>query len=574
MRNFSKPFRPNNRENQNRVRVLPDLAPNNIRIIAIGGNEESGRNMWAVEYRDTIVVLDGGIQYSALKTPGIDFILPNSAYLKEKKHKVKAIIATSPNTDHVGAIPYFAADFPQASIYARNVTGEIIKLRAERLGIKLEDHIFPIEEQMSINVGYMSLRFWNIHDDTPGQLSVSIESNYGDIVYMSSTQVLGKETPFKYFENRNVLCLLASSGNADQNGFAPKEEGIYTGLATAIHGAEGRVFIGTFAAAPERVRFILDMCNQLGKKVVVDSVAINDIIKAIKLAYNTKMYDGLIISQEEANSVPHNKLVYLVARAEGDELYNLEKMVNGRHESIQFTENDTVIFATHAIVHNQRQAQNLKDKLSRIGVHIIHYRATEVNLYRYGHNEDLDYIHRKMHAKYFIPMHGYHYLLRVHADVERRLGNPESNTIIPDNGSVIELAEEGNKIVLLNQRVDTEMIVVDGQSVGKIQDVVMRDRETLGAQGIFVMIAVIDTHLHQLRKSPDIASRGFVYSKESKDLMLEARDTIKNTIDGYLEKNKIIDTDTLKDNLQSIVSKFLLQKTAKEPVVISVIITV
>ena len=572
MRNCQRPFRQNDRPSFKRP--LPDLAPNNIRIIGIGGNEQSGRNMWAIEYRDTIVVLDGGIQYSALKTPGIDFILPNSAYLKEKKHKVKAIIATSPHMDHVGAIPYFAADFPQATIYARNVTGEIIKARAERLKSKIEDNIFPIEEQMSIAVGYMNLRFWNINDDTPGELSVSIESNYGDIVYMSNTQVLGKDTAYKYFENRNVLCLLASSGNADQNGFAPKEEGIYTGLATAIHNAEGRVFIGTFASHPERIRFILDMCNQLGKKVVVDSPAITDMIKAIKIANNTKMYDELIISDEAAENIPHNKLVYLVAKVEGDELYNLDKIANGKHDKLQFTENDTVIFATHAIVHNQRQAQNLKDKLSRFGVHILHYRATEVNLYRYGHSEDLEYIHRKMHPKYFIPMHGYHYMLRVHADVERKMGTPESNILIPDNGSVIEIVDDGKNMIMLRDKVDTEMIVVDGQNVGKVQDVVMRDRETLGAQGIFVMIAIIDTHLHKLKKSPDIASRGFVYSKESQTLMLEARDTIKNTVDAYLEKNKTIDTDNIKETLQSVVSKFLLQKTAKEPVVISVIITI
>jgi ribonuclease J len=171
-------------------------------------------------------------------------------------------------------------------------------------------------------------------------------------------------------------------------------------------------------------------------------------------------------------------------------------------------------------------------------------------------------------------MHGYHYLLRVHADVEYKLGNSEQNVIIPDNGSVIELSDEGKVITMLRDKVDTDMIVVDGTSVGKIQDVVMRDRETLGEQGIFVMIAIIDTHLHKLKKSPDIASRGFVYTKESQVLMLEARETIKNTIDAYLEKNKTFEADDLKEVLQGVVGKFLMQKTAKEPVVIPVIITV
>lgn len=572
MRNFQRPQRYNDRPQIRRP--LPDLAPNTIRILGLGGNEESGRNMWAIEYRDTIVVLDGGIQYSALKTPGIDFILPNPSYLKEKKHKVKAIIATSPHMDHVGAIPYFATDFPQATIYARNVTGEIIKQRAEALNKKIDDSIFPIEEQMSISVGYLNLRFWNIHEDTPGELAVSVESNYGDIVYMSSTQVLGKEEAFKHFEDRNVICLLASSGNADQNFSAPKEEGIYTGLATAIHNAPGRVFVGTFASHPERIRFILDMCNQLDKKVVIDSAVIEQLVRAIKIAYNTNIYDKVIIDQKEAQNFPDNKLVYLVAKTEGDELYNLEKISNNTHPTLSFVEDDTVIFATHSIVHNQRQAQNLKDKLSRVGVHIIHYRATEINLYRYGHHEDLEFIHRKIHPTYFIPMHGYHYMLRVHADIEYKLGNREQNVIIPDNGSVIELSDEGKVITMLRDKVDTDMIVVDGASVGKIQDVVMRDRETLGEQGIFVMIAIIDTHLHKLKKSPDIASRGFVYTKESQSLMLEARDTIKNTIDAYLEKHKVFEADDLKEVLQSVVGKFLMQKTAKEPVVIPVIITV
>jgi ribonuclease J len=223
---------------------------------------------------------------------------------------------------------------------------------------------------------------------------------------------------------------------------------------------------------------------------------------------------------------------------------------------------------------NERAVQMLKDKLSRKGAHIIHYKTSDVHSSGHANHDELVWIHKKIHPKFFIPVHGYHYMLRVHADIQRELGMTEENIIIPDNGMIIEIQNGGQKIVSLKEFAPNEMIIVDGMSVGKIQDVVMRDRQTLAEDGMFVVIGVIDNHTKKLKKSPDLISRGFVYLKESQDLLYQTRSLAKKIIEDAIDKNINVSMDDIKDNLNENISKFLLQKTAKRPVIIPVIIVV
>jgi ribonuclease J len=223
---------------------------------------------------------------------------------------------------------------------------------------------------------------------------------------------------------------------------------------------------------------------------------------------------------------------------------------------------------------NDNAVQNLKDKLSRQGAHLIHYKTSDIHSSGHANADELLWIHKKIHPKYFIPVHGYHYMLRIHGELERKLGTAKENIMIPDNGMIIEIQEEGSRITKLTETAPSEMIVVDGTSVGKIQDVVMRDRQTLAEDGMFVVIGVIDSHTHTLKKSPDLISRGFVYLKESQELLYQTRLLTKKVIDESLARGGYTNLDQMKQDVAEATTKFLLQKTAKRPVIIPVIISV
>lgn len=297
-------------------------------------------------------------------------------------------------------------------------------------------------------------------------------------------------------------------------------------------------------------------------------------VEIAKLANMLKVKPETLIALEDMQRYPENKLIILATGQQGEEFAALGRIANKTHKFLRLTPRDTILMSSSVVPGNERAVQNLKDKLSRQGAHLIHYKTSDVHSSGHANHDELMWIHRKVHPKFFIPVHGYHYMLRVHADIERKLGMLEENIVVPDNGMVIEITEEGNKISTLKEKAPSEMIVVDGTSVGKIQDVVMRDRQALAEDGMFVVIGVIDSHTHTLKKSPDLISRGFVYLKESQDLLYQTRLLTKKVIDDSLARGGFTNLDQLKQDVTEATTKFLLQKTAKRPVIIPVIISV
>jgi ribonuclease J len=297
-------------------------------------------------------------------------------------------------------------------------------------------------------------------------------------------------------------------------------------------------------------------------------------IEVARLAEMLKIRPETLIPIEDLQRYPENKILILATGAQGEEFAALGRVANKNHKFIRLTPRDTLLMSSSVVPGNERAVQNLKDKLSRQGAHLIHYKTSDVHSSGHANHDELVWIHNRIKPRFFIPVHGYHYMLRVHADIERSLGMSESNIVIPDNGMIIEIRDEGKTITSLKERAPGEMIVVDGTTVGKIQDVVMRDRQTLSEDGMFVVIGVIDSHSHTLKKSPDLISRGFVYLKESQDLLYQTRLLTKKVIEESLSKGGFVNLDQMKQDVAEATTKFLLQKTAKKPVIIPVIISV
>ncbi len=586
--NNKRPMPAPNYVNQNRnrfevkhppVAIIPPLADDSIRIIPLGGVEEVGKNMTIIETKNSIVIIDAGVQYSQTKNPGIDFIIPNTRYLEDRKDKIKAVILTHSGIEFTGALPYMAETIANTNIYGRPFTCEIVNRRVKDFDEKLNLKFKTIVDGERIVLDDISIKFYAAKNDTPDSLNLIVETKFGDIVHATNSRIendskevsSSEETRYKEFEKRDVLCLLADSINSESANFSLNEKEVYAKLEEKIKRGDKRVIFSAFSSQVERIAFIIHTAERYEKKVVLDG-------KNIKMMVAAGMDAGIInskniVSIEEMKNFEYNKIVIISSGGQNDENSLLQKAVLSTHKYITLSENDTIVLVTDA-TSNQRKVQVLKDSMSRLGAHITHYKQNDINSNTYGSFEDLSFIHRKINPKFFIPILGFHYMLRVHADIEKRRGSFENHTVIPDNGMVIEIQNGGKRILHLSKRAPSDLVVVDGAKVGRIQDVVMRDRETLGEQGIFVIISILDSNTRKLKQDIEISSRGFVYLKNSNTLLDEAKEMSTSIINSYLDSNKLVDMDDLKNNLQENVAKLLMQKTAKKPVIIPIIITI
>lgn len=561
---------------------IPPLLEGNIRIIHLGGVEEIGRNMSMIEYKDTIVIIDCGVQFTETHTPGIDFILPNTRYLEENKHKIKGVLVTHGHLDHIGSIPYIMPRIDNPQIYARLFTSLMIKKRQEEFPHLAPITINVVEKDDTVTLGDLKVRFFGVSHAIPDSMGIIVETPYGDIVHTGDLRLDHDDgipteqelERYKLFDTRKTLLLMTDSTNCENPGFSISDRVVYKNIENVIRDTPGRLIVSTFASQVERMLYMLETAERCGKKVVVEGRSMKTNIEVAKLANMLKVKPETLITLDDMVRYPENKLVILATGAQGEEFAALGRIANKTHKFIRLTPRDTLLMSSSVIPGNERAVQNLKDKLSRQGAHLIHYKTSDVHSSGHANSEELAWIHRKIHPKFFIPVHGYHYMLRVHADIERKLGMPEENIVIPDNGMIIEITDGGNKITSLKEKAPSEMIVVDGTSVGKIQDVVMRDRQALAEDGMFVVIGVIDSRTHVLKKYPDLISRGFVYLKESQELLYQTRLLAKKVIDDSLAKGGYMNLDQIKQNTSEAVTKFLLQKTAKRPVIIPVIISV
>lgn len=561
---------------------IPPLKDGDVRIIHLGGVEEIGRNMSMIEYKDSIVIVDCGVQFTETHTPGIDFILPNTRYLEEHKHKIKGVLITHGHLDHIGAIPYIMPRIDNPQIYARLFTSLMVKKRQEEFPHLPPLTINVVEKNDTVTLGDLKVRFFGVTHAIPDSMGIIVETPYGDIVHTGDLRLEHNDgiptddeiDRYKVFENRKTLLLMADSTNCENPGFSISDTVVYKNIENIIRETPGRLIISTFASQVERMLFMLNTAEQYGKKVVVEGRSMKTNVEIAKLANMLEVKPETLIGLDDMARYPENKLIILATGQQGEEFAALGRIANKTHKHIRLTPRDTILMSSSVVPGNERAVQNLKDKLSRQGAHLIHYKTSDVHSSGHANADELLWIHRKIHPKFFIPVHGYHYMLRVHADLERKLGTPEENIVIPDNGMVIEITDGGDKIRTLKEKAPGEMIVVDGTSVGKIQDVVMRDRQALAEDGMFVVIGVIDSHTHALKKSPDLISRGFVYLKESQDLLYQTRLLTKKVIEDALGRGGFMNLDQLKQDVTEATTKFLLQKTAKRPVIIPVIITV
>jgi len=576
--------RRNNRNNTKRPKVeqkkgkklkFPELAKGDIRVIPLGGVEQVGQNMTILETNDDIFIIDIGVQFSSEEeTPGVDYIIPNIKYLIEKKDKIRGVFVTHGHLDHIGAFPYIIDQLGYPPIYTGLLTKWMIdKRNAEFPHLKkLDYHIVEAGQTVTVGSG-MKVRIFNVTHSIPDAIGFSFETEQGNVIFAGDTKLEHKnEVPVqREFEaygklehgNQKNLLFLSDSTNSEQPGWSKNEEDIVENIIKLIGEAKGRVFLGTFASQISRVIAIMDGAHAHGKKIVVEGRSMKNNIDIVIQSGRYIPPKGLIISAEEAKNLPPDKVVFLLTGSQGEEFAALMRISAKKHPKIKFNERDTIILSSSIIPGNHKAVRKLKDNLARHGLRIVQYRTSDVHASGHGNQDELLWIQKTIGAKFFMPVHGHHSMLRAHAQaVEERNNFPRENIIIPDtNGAIIDVNKDGFKIH--KEKAPNNITVVDGFRIGDIQDAVIRDRKTLTQEGIFVVIANIDMRTGKLRKSPDIISRGFIYMRDSQELITEVRHLIRKSIAKSTEF-KPIDFEYVKKNITDDVSRFLVQNTQRK----------
>ncbi|MFA7216368.1 MAG: ribonuclease J [Candidatus Paceibacterota bacterium] len=563
--------------------IIPS-AGDNIRIIPLGGVEEIGKNMTMIEYKDDIIVIDMGFQFKDDDTPGVDYILPNTKYLEDRKDKIRGVIITHGHLDHIGGIPYIIDRIGNPPIYTRALTSVMIRKRQEEFPHLPNLDIKVVEKEDKILLGNLKVRFFSVTHTIPDSMGLIIETPFGSLVtpgdikldHVDGVPTEAEEKEYKQFEKENVLLLMMDSTNVDNPGFSTPERLVHENLDNIIKNIQGRLVIGTFASQLERVMKIILIAEKYGKKVVVEGRSMKNNIEIIRNMGILNVKKDTIITTDEMENYPPDRIVALATGAQGDEFAALMRMSNKTHKYFKITPRDTILLSSSIIPGNEKSVQKLKDNLARQGAKIIHYRSSDVYIHSTGHGNrgELEWLHRKIKPKFFMPMHGSHYMLRQHEDLAKGVGMPAENIIVPDNGSILEIQDNGTKFVRLKEQAPSGMVMVDGFSIGDVQELVMRDRKMLAQDGMFVIIASINTKTGRLKKSPDIISRGFVYLRESQDLLQQARIIIKKSVEETTRGMNPINFDFVKSTVSDNVGRFLFQKTAKKPIVIPVILGV
>lgn len=570
------------------TRKTEDIIPSpgeNIRIIPLGGVEEIGRNMTMIEYKDDIIVVDIGFMFKDDDTPGVDYILPNTKYLEDRMSKIRAVFITHGHLDHIGGIPYIMPRIGNPPLYTRALTSIMVKKRQDEFPHLPALDIKIVEKEDTITLGGLKVRFFNVTHTIPDSMGLIIDTPHGSIVtpgdikldHVDEVPTEAEEKEFGRFKDEKVLLLFMDSTNVDNPGFSTPERVVHENLDNIIKNTKGRLIIGTFASQLERIMKIILLAEKYGKKVVVEGRSMKNNIEIVLHIGMLNVKKDTIVTLSVMENFPPDRIVVLATGAQGDEFAALMRMSNKTHKYFRITPRDTVLLSSSIIPGNEKAVQKLKDNLARQGAKIIHYRTSDVYIHSTGHGNrgELEWIHKKVGAKFFMPVHGNHYMLRVHEDLAQSvIGMPKENIIVPDNGSIMEIQDGGNKFVMLKEKAPDSMMTVDGFSVGNVQEMVMRDRKMLAQDGIFVVIVSINTKTGKLKKSPDIIARGFVYLRESQELLNHTRMIIKKTVEDTTRGMNPINFDYVKSTLADDVGRFLFQKTAKKPIVIPVILGV
>jgi ribonuclease J len=553
-----------------------------LRIIPLGGMEEVGRNMTVFEYDGDIVILDMGIQFPEEDMPGIDFIIPNVNYLRGKEKNIRGVIFSHGHLDHIGAAPLLLKKLGYPTIIGRDLTIALIEKRMEEYAKESVKHLKIIKVKSindRLNLGKFRIGFFNVEHSIMDAIGVIINTPNGTVIHpgdwtMGKNPINQQAITYNHLSSLPApkILMLESLGSLDTAHEPVSEKDMYANLEKLIKEAEGKVIIGTFSSQIKRISHIIEYAKKIGKKVAPDGYGMKMNIEIAQELGYIKIDKEVLIPVNDIQKYPENKIIIICTGAQGEGNAVLSRIITGNHKFIHIKKNDTIIFSSSVIPGNERTIQRLKDGLYRKCDNVIHNDIMDVHISGHSNAANIKEIIKQIQPDFFLPVYANHYFLKEAAKLAIQTGISKDKIFVLDNGSVIEFQNRAAKV--LNKKVDTNYVFVDGLGIGDIGHIVLRDRQTMAEDGMFVIITTIDRQTGKVKNNPDIISRGFIYMKESRELLAEARKKVKEIVGHTTTAGAPIDWAYIKDNLRDKMGQFLYSKTRRRPMILPVIIEV
>lgn len=546
-----------------------------LRIIPLGGLEQIGMNITAFEYEDSIIVVDCGLSFPADDMLGIDLVIPDVTYLKEHLDKVKGFVITHGHEDHIGALPYVLKEI-NVPIYATRLTMGIIenKLREHELMKVTKRKVVKFGQ--SINLGQFRVEYIKTNHSIVDAAALAIYSPAGTVVHTGDfkvdyTPVFGDAIDLGRFAEigrKGVLALMCDSTNAERPGFTLSERTVGKTIDTIFQEhKDTRIIIATFASNVDRVQQIINSAYRFGRKVVVEGRSMVSIIETASALECLNIPENTLIDIEQLKNYPDEQTVIITTGSQGESMAALSRMANSTHRKISIKPNDTIIFSSNPIPGNEKAVTNVINELLMKGADVI---FQDVHVSGHACQEEIKLIYMLTRPKYAIPVHGEYKHLKAQAKLAAELGIPKERIFIVSSGDVLELSEEKAGVT---GRVAVGEVLVDGLGVGDVGNVVLRDRQHLAEDGIMIVVMALDSYSGQLASGPEIVSRGFVYVRESDELMAEARELVSAQVLRCLDRN-VTDWGKIKATIKDSLSEFVWKKTKRRPMILPIIMDV
>ena len=549
---------------------------NKIKVMALGGLNEIGKNMTVIEYKDEIIVIDAGMSFPDDEMLGVDVVIPDISYLIKNKDKIKGIFITHGHEDHIGALPYILKKI-NIPIYGAKLSIGLIQ-------VKLKEHkinnakLNVVSPRDIIKLSHMEVEFIKNNHSIPDACSIAVHTDQGIIYHTGDfkidlTPIDGEVMDIHRIcelSKKGVLLLLAESTNAEQPGSTMSEKTVGAGLDDLFRKASNsRIIVATFASNIHRLQQIINTAEKFNRKVAVSGRSmVNVVAVATELGY-LNIPDNMLIDLNDISKYEDNEIVLITTGSQGEPMSALARMASAEHKKVEIKRGDLIIISAHPIPGNEKLISKVINSLFEKGAEVV-YDESDIHVSGHAKQEELKLMHRLVRPKFFMPAHGEYRMLKIHAELAEELGMPSQNIFVNKTGDVLEIDRNSAKVT---GTIPTGNVLVDGLGVGDVGNIVLRDRKHLSEDGLMIVVVTISKEDGRVLAGPDIISRGFVYVRESEDLMDGAKNVIKDVLRDCEDRN-IKEWAYLKNNIKESLKEYLYQKTKRNPMILPIIMEV
>jgi len=549
-----------------------------LKLIPLGGLHEIGKNITAYEYDNEIFIIDCGMTFPDADMLGVDIVIPDFTYLEKNAHKLKAIVITHGHEDHIGGLPYLLKKV-NVPVYGSRLTLGLIEGKLKEHGLLRTTELRPVAAGDKIDLGSMQVEFIRVNHSIPDALACAVYTPAGIIVQTGDfkvdyTPIQGEPIDLARFAElgrEGVLCLLSDSTNASKPGFTPSERKVGASFENLFQQAgDRRIIVAAFSSNVHRIQQVADNAYRTGRKVAVSGRSMLTLVnKAIELGY-LNVPEGLIIDVDQIGRYRNDQLVLVTTGSQGEPMSALSRMAAGDHRKISVTSDDFIIISAYPIPGNEKHVTRVINDLMKLGAEVIYQSMYEIHVSGHACQSELELMLSLTKPKYFMPVHGEYLHLKEHADLARKLGIPDENIIISEIGQVIEFKNEQMKFA---GSVEAGRVFVDGYGVGDVGSIVLRDRTHLAQDGLIIVVMTIDSHTGNVVAGPEIVSRGFVYVRESEELMDGMREQVDQVI-AECQSRRIREWGAMKGQIKDRLSSYIYKKTKRDPMILPIIMEI